>query len=168
MTINNILNENMTFENICNLKTGDVLETKNDKYIKITSIGEYVDDVDFGNMWKNIKRYIEISAKEFNDIKNEKNVEVSEDADAKNILDDVYNKVNEKLEEKEITNDTLRDFFKNHSVKEVIEINKNNLYLFIQDNKVNAFRNLTFASNYYCITNIKVEDFEKINNSITR
>ena len=168
MTTNNILNENMAFESINNLKTNDVLQLKNDKYIKIISIGEYVDDVDFGNMWKNIKRYIEISTNEFNNMKNEKDNKVSKDEESKNILNDVYNKVNEKLEEKEITTDTLRDFFKNHSVKEVIEINKNNLYLFIQDNKVNAFRNLTFASNYYCITNIKVEDFEKINNSITR
>ena len=164
MTTNNILNENMVTENINNLKTNDVLQLKNGKYIQITTAGEYVDDVDFGNMWKNTKRYVEISANEFNNMKNEKDNKVSKDEESKNILNDVYNKVNEKLEEKEITTDTLRDFFKTHSFEETIEINKNNLYLFVKENKVYAFRNLTFSNNYYCITNIKLEDFETIKN----
>lgn len=39
------------------LKIGDVVKLKDSKYAKIISGGEYCDDIDYGMMYKNIKRF---------------------------------------------------------------------------------------------------------------
>lgn len=55
----NILKESMLRDNvnIKELKMGDIVRLKEDKFAIIISDGEIAEDVDYGTMYKNIKRF---------------------------------------------------------------------------------------------------------------
>lgn len=67
MRVDNVLDQNMIEEEftafgkveikIGDLKEGDIVRLKDDKYGQIISSGEDCDDIDYGEMYKNIKRF---------------------------------------------------------------------------------------------------------------
>ncbi|MGJ0846585.1 hypothetical protein ACR77J_07845 [Tissierella praeacuta] len=59
MREDNILKKEMLKSNIdiTDLKVGDTVVLKKNRYAQIISEGEYVNDIDYGEMYKNIKRF---------------------------------------------------------------------------------------------------------------
>lgn len=48
------------------LKENDLVKLKNNQFAKIVSDGEYINDIDYGEMYANIKRFELISLEEYN------------------------------------------------------------------------------------------------------